>query len=209
MIALCGRADHAGKAGVGRSGVRDAYTQAPEALALVLDLDDLEPADLAGGGDVRAAVRLLVQADDVDDPHFLDLGRDQVGGRADDVRDRERLVPGQDAYVDATVSLHLGIARGLDSIPKARWNVRKVEVHPGGQRLHVAACHRSTEVPEHHPAEHVQARVGTHQRGPAFVLDGPAHRGTWHGQRIILRRDQVQVVALTDFYTAGLDPTTE
>jgi hypothetical protein len=40
--------------------VADADTQAAEALALALDLDDLDPADLAGRGHVRAAVRLLV-----------------------------------------------------------------------------------------------------------------------------------------------------
>src|SRR5262249_27450746 len=48
--------------------VGDADAQAAEALALALDLDDLDPADLAGGRDMGPAVRLLVQAHDVDDP---------------------------------------------------------------------------------------------------------------------------------------------
>src|ERR1700733_15421496 len=47
--------------------VADLDAQPPEALALALDLDDLDPADLAGGGHGGAAVRLLVQRHDVDD----------------------------------------------------------------------------------------------------------------------------------------------
>ena len=71
--------------------VGDADAEAAEALALALDLDDFDPADRPGGGDVGAAIRLLVQAHDVDDPDLLDLRRDQVGGGADDVGQRERL----------------------------------------------------------------------------------------------------------------------
>src|SRR5216683_970623 len=76
--------------------LRDADPQPAEALALVFDLHDLDPADLRGRRDVRTAVGLLVEADDVYDPDLLDLGRDQVGRRADDVRDREGVVAGQD-----------------------------------------------------------------------------------------------------------------
>src|SRR5712692_4186358 len=54
--------------------VGDPDAEAAEAPALVLDLDDLDPADLPGRRDVRAAVGLLVEADDVDDPDLLDLG---------------------------------------------------------------------------------------------------------------------------------------
>src|SRR5580693_24157 len=83
--------------------VRDADAEPPEAPALALDLDDLDPAHLAGGGDVGAAVRLLVQAHDVDDPNVLDLRRHEIGRGADDVGQRERLVPWQYPYVDAPV----------------------------------------------------------------------------------------------------------
>src|SRR5262249_11958872 len=92
--------------------VGDADAQAAEALALVLDLDDLDPADLAGRGDVRATVGLLVQAHDVDDPDLLDLGRHEVGSGADDVGEGERLVPGQDPHVDSPPGGHLGVAGG-------------------------------------------------------------------------------------------------
>src|SRR5580693_1325924 len=110
--ALCSAAASRGARLVG--SVTDADAQAPEALALALDLDHLDPADLTGRGDVGAAVRLLVQADDVDDPDLLDLRRDQVGGGADDVGQRERLVPGQHPGVDAPVGADLGVARRLD-----------------------------------------------------------------------------------------------
>src|SRR5215467_6740264 len=83
-----------------RRSAGDADAQAAEALALVLDLDDLDPADLAGRGDMRAPVGLLVQAHDVDDPYLLDLGRHKVGGGADHIGDGECLVPGQDPDVD-------------------------------------------------------------------------------------------------------------
>ena len=47
---------------------RDA--DASEALALVVDLDHVDAADLGGVGDVGAAVGLTVQTDDVDHPHL-------------------------------------------------------------------------------------------------------------------------------------------
>src|SRR5438477_4858825 len=113
------------------SSVGDTDAQAAEALALVLDLDDFDPADLAGRGDVRAAVGLLVQAHDVDDPDLLDLGRDQVGGSADDVGDGEGLVPGQDPDVDAPPGGDLGVAGGLDGLAEPGLYLGEVEVHAG------------------------------------------------------------------------------
>src|SRR5215469_3940046 len=99
--------------------VGDADAEAAETFALVLDLDDLDPADLAGGGHVGAAVGLLVQAHDVDDPDLFDVGRNQVCGGTDDVRNGERLVPWQDPYVDPPARDHLGVAGGLDRVAEA------------------------------------------------------------------------------------------
>src|SRR5262249_44298777 len=99
--------------------VRDADPQPAKPLALVLDLHHLYPADLAGGGHVRAAVRLLVQPDDVDDADLLDLGRDQVGGGPDDVGEGECLLPRQHPDVDPPVGRDLGVAGRLDRIPEA------------------------------------------------------------------------------------------
>src|SRR6202035_4990089 len=120
--------------------------QAAEALAFALDLDDLDPAHLAGRRDVGAAVRLLVQAHDVDDAHVLDLRRHQVGGGPDDVGQGEGLVPGQHAHVDAPAGADLGVARGLDRVPETFRQLGQVEVHPRGQRFHVAAGDQCPEV---------------------------------------------------------------
>src|SRR5580704_1236722 len=151
--------DAAGGSSRGGS-VTDADAQAAEALALALDLGHLDAADRCGAGDVGAAVGLLVQADDVDDPDLLDLRRDQVGGGPDDVGQGEGLVAGQHAHVDAPVRADLGVAGRLHRVPEALGHVGQVEVHPRGQRLHVAPGDQRPEVAEHHAAQHVQAGVG-------------------------------------------------
>src|SRR5260370_24480101 len=125
------RAERAGcRGGAGRAGirgwhgpgsVRDADPEPAEALALVLDLDDLDPADLARRGDVRAPVGLLVQAHDVDDPDLFDLGRDEVRGGADDVGNGERLIPRQDPDRRAA-------ARGP---PRVAGRLRRLPGRPG------------------------------------------------------------------------------
>src|SRR5258706_15896915 len=89
--------------------LRDADPQPAEALALVLDLHDLDPAYLRGRRDVRAAVALLIEPDDVHDPDLLDLRRYEVRRRADDVRNRECVVAGQNAYVDPPPCRDLGV----------------------------------------------------------------------------------------------------
>src|SRR5579859_2950698 len=193
--------------GSSRGGsVTDADAQAAEALALALDLGHLDAADRCGAGHVGAAVGLLVQADDVDDPDLLDLRRDQVGGGPDDVGQGEGLVPGQHPRVDAPVGADLGVARRLDRVPEAVGHVRQVEVHPRGQRLHVPPGDQRPEVAEHHAAQNVQAGVGAHQRGAPVVLERAADRGAWWRQRVTLGRDQVQVVALARAGDAGLHP---
>jgi len=67
---------------------------------------------------MRPAIGLLVEPDDVDDPHVFDLGRDQVGGGADDVGKRERLLAGQHAHVDTPVGVDLHVAEILDGQPE-------------------------------------------------------------------------------------------
>ena len=53
-------------------------------------------ADLAGVGDVRPAIGLQVEPDDLDRPDLLDPLGQQVDLGADQVGDRERLVARQD-----------------------------------------------------------------------------------------------------------------
>ncbi len=149
---LCRRTE-AGPVRPGTSGtdqllVGDADPQAAESLPLVLDLDDLDLADLAGRGDVRAAVRLLIEADYVDDPHVFHIRRNQVGSGADDVREVERLLPRQHPYVDPAPGADLGVAGSFDRVPEAFRQLRQVEVHPGAKWLHVAAGHQRTVIAE-------------------------------------------------------------
>src|SRR6266478_1936684 len=98
--------------------LRDADPQPAEALAFVLDLHDLDPAYLRSRRDVRTAVGLLVEADDVHDPDLLDLRRYQVRRRADDVGNRERVVAGQNAYVDPPSCRDLGVTGVLERVPE-------------------------------------------------------------------------------------------
>src|SRR5205807_896120 len=67
------------------SGTDDLDANALVALALRLGLEHADPTDICGALHMRAAVRLLVEADDVDDADLLrrvgnhvDLGADQV-----------------------------------------------------------------------------------------------------------------------------------
>ena len=57
-----------------------------ESPAFVLDLWDRDAADLAGIGNVRTAVGLAVEADNVDHPYLIDEFREQVHLRADEAR---------------------------------------------------------------------------------------------------------------------------
>src|SRR5579864_2351526 len=93
--------------------VRDLDAEAAEALPLVLDLGDLDPADLAGGRDMRAAVRLLVKADDVHDADIVGVGRDEIGGGADYVGNRQRVRAREHPDVDPPPGRDLGVAGGL------------------------------------------------------------------------------------------------
>jgi hypothetical protein len=115
---------------------------------------DLRP----GRGQSRdqTAVGLGVQTDDVHDAHHLDVRRQQVRRGADDVRDRERLLARQHADVDPSVLRDLGVHRLGHPLLEVGRYLSQVEVHPGGQRLHVAAADERPEVAEHHSGEHMQ-----------------------------------------------------
>src|SRR4029077_13494326 len=60
--------------------------------ALGLVADDPDPADLAGVGDMRPAIGLEVEADDLDRPDLHDARREQVDLRPDEIRYREGLI---------------------------------------------------------------------------------------------------------------------
>ena len=85
----------------------------------------------------------------------------------------------------------------------------EVEVHPRGQRLHVAAGHQRAEVPEHHAGQQVQPGVRPHQRGPPVVVQRAPDRGAGRRQRIGLGRDQVELVRLAGAVDVGLHAAPE
>src|SRR4029453_4221265 len=70
--------------------------------ALVLDLEDLEPAGLLGGRHVCSAVGLHIQTDDVHNPHLGGFGWNPGLGPYD-VGNGERLIAWQSANVDSPV----------------------------------------------------------------------------------------------------------
>ena len=116
---------------------------------------------------------------------------------------------GSTRTVDPAVGAHFGIAGRLHAVHEASGEFGQVEVHPGGQGLHVAAGDQGTVVPEHHTAQDVQPRVGPHQRGPPLVLHRAADRGARYRNGIALGRDQVEVVPLPGAGDAGLHTAPE
>src|SRR5215469_1041458 len=190
---------------ISRSLVDDPDPQPPEAAALVLDLHNLDLADLAGARDVSTAVSLLVQADNVDDADLRHVLRDEVSGRPDNVRQRECLSSRQHPDIDPPVRGYLGVARGFNGIAESVRQFRQVEVHARAQRLHISACYERAVVPKHDAAEYVQARMRPHERGPALVCKGAADRGRGGRDWVAVGRNQVEVVPLARPYDPSLD----
>ena len=132
------------------------------------------------------------------------VGRQQVGRRPDDVRDRERLGARQRRA-------SIGRSAAISALHAASHRVLEARRHLGAgrspsapQRLHVAAGHQRAEVAEHHAGEHVQPRVRAHQRRAPLVVQRPAHRRARPAARVALGRDQVQLVALARADDPGL-----
>src|SRR3712207_2211055 len=89
IIAPRAGARGAGKARWGRYSRPSLLERDPDAfvgLPLRFGLDDPHLTDLTRGGDVRAAVGLAVEADDVDDAQGVDRARDQVRLEPDERR---------------------------------------------------------------------------------------------------------------------------
>ena len=110
-----------------------------------------------------ASVGLLVEAHDV---HHSDLGDrlgDEVDLGADQVLVGQGLGPGQKRHLDGTVGRDLGVDQLGHPLSEPLGQRPELEVHPGRQRLHVAAGHRLAPFVPDHAAEDVQRGVGAHQ----------------------------------------------
>ena len=120
-------------------------------------------ADLGGGAHVGAAVGLLVEPDDVDDADLLHRLGDHVDLRADEVLVLDRRLTGQERHLDRAGGRQLGVDQLLDRRAEALGQRVELEVHPGAERLHVAAGDRRAPLVPDHTAQHVQGGVRAHR----------------------------------------------
>jgi len=107
-------------------------------------------------------------------------------------RRRRGAIPGRSMRRPAAISTLQALSTASLK-PSGSWG--RFKVHAGEPGLHVSAGHQRAVVAEHNAAEHMQAGVGTHQRGPAVVFEGAADGGPRRGYRVAFGRDQVQVIA--------------
>ena len=152
-----------------------------------------DPADLAGIGDMCPAVGLEVEPDDLDGPDLLDARRQEVDLRADEIRDRERLVARQDRDPHVALGGQFGVHGGLDGVDQVARHALELEVHAPGPGFHVATRDEGTVVPPDHAAQGVEGGVGAHQGqapGPLDVhLEGVTDRGRAVGRGLELVGD--------------------
>src|SRR5207249_5922481 len=99
-----------------RSPIDDLEADALVALSLGLGLDDPDAPDLAGRRHMGAAVGLLVEPDNVDDPDLTHRLGYEVDLGADQVVVGQRLVAGQVGDLDGPGGGQLGV----DELPHAR-----------------------------------------------------------------------------------------
>ena len=181
----------------------DPDPQSAEPAALVLHLDDLDPADHRRRRDVRAAVGLRVQADDVDDPHHLDVRRQQIGGRPDDVRDRERLVPRQDRTSirrSAAISaLHASATRSLKSAGTSARS-KSIRAVSGSMLPPVTSAPKSRKTTPVSTCSPEWVRISAVRRSSSSAPRTAVPGGR---NRVALGRDQVELVALAGADDAG------
>ena len=124
---------------------------------------------------MRAAVSLLVQADDVDDANLGHRIGDHRHLRTDQVFVHHCGRAGQEPDFDRSICGELGVHQIFDAWPEALGQRVELEVHSSRQRLHVAAGDRHSPLVPDHSAQHVQRTVGTHQPMPAHPLDLTMH----------------------------------
>jgi DNA-binding SARP family transcriptional activator/energy-coupling factor transporter ATP-binding protein EcfA2 len=157
------------------SRVDDLQANSLVALALALGLRHADPPDLAGGPNVRTAVGLLVEADDVDD---ADLGHgvgDQADLRPDEILVEDGLGAREEAHLDGAVGRELLVDERLH-LPREPFRERvELEVHAGFEGLHVPAGHRLAPPVPDDSAEHVQRGVGPHEPVTSIPVEGAAH----------------------------------
>ena len=150
--------------------------------------------DLVGAAHVRAAVGLLVEADDVDHADLGDRLGDQVDLRADEVFVGQRRVTGQERHLDRSGRRQLLVHQLLDGGAEALGQRVELEVHAGRQRLHVAARDGLAPLVPDHAAQHVQGRVGAHQGVAPLPVDLALDLGAGRKRSLDLVPDEVALL---------------
>src|SRR4051812_2180505 len=159
-----------------RSAIDDLDADALVALALRLRLHDADATDLVGARHVRAAVRLLVEADDVDDADLLHRLGDHVDLRADQVLVLDGGLARQEHDLDRSTSRELLVDASLDRLGEALGERVELEVHASRQRLHVPTGDRCLVLVPDDAAQHVQRGVRAHELVPPLPVDLAVNR---------------------------------
>ena len=180
-------------------------------LPLFSTLTTSMPPICAGRRDVRAAVGLGVEADDVDDAHHLELGRQQVRRGPDEVGvRRERLVARQRARPRSP-----GRRRPPRRRPAATRSLKpsgtsgrlkSIRASSGSMLPPVTSAPKSRNTTPDSRCRPEWVRISG---GTAGVLDRAAHRRTDRRERVALGRHQLEIVALADADDAGLHAAPE
>ena len=156
------------------------------------------PPDLAGVRDVRSAVGLQVQADDLDRADLLDARRQKVDLGPDEVRDGEGLVARQDVDAHVAGAPQLLVDLGLDLAHQVAGHGLELEVHAPGPGLHVAAGDEGAVVTPDHAAQGVEGRVGAHQGVATRPLHVHPHEVAGRRQLAVVGRFQLVDDLATD-----------
>ena len=131
------------------------FDRYPEALVdapLALVACDLDRADLSCIGYVGTAISLEVEPLNVHDSDLANALWQQAYFGAYQVWDRECLVSWQSAYFYVASCLNLQVDQLLDLLGEVSCHLFQLEVHPGGERLHVAAGDVGAEISPHNTA---------------------------------------------------------
>src|SRR5215211_1426107 len=187
----------------------DGKPDATEAAALAPGLEHPETADLPCRSYVRATVGLDVETDQVHDPHLAQafgyahlLRPTQVGHVGD-------LLHWYETDLHAVIFLDRRVAGSFDRRFEVIRQLRQVEVHPAQSRIHRRPGDLRSEVAEHHRRQHVHTRMSTHQQASTLVIEGSPDSHSRRRQRVVLMRNEVDVVSQPRAHDAGLDTAPE
>ena len=173
-------------------------------LPLFSTFTDPHLADLPGGGNVGSSVGLLVEAVDVDDPDLLDLRRDQVLRGSHDVGVGHRLRVTTRSRMVRSRAISSLTTRSRSALKPTGTSVRLKSMRPSNGSMFSRSPAR--QCPVHHPAHHMQTRMGAHQLAPPDVIQASVDDRSDRGQRVALSGHQTRGGDAVD---AGEHPPTQ